>query len=346
MDRSILPTPSSDQPPRPPAAEFVDSVEDYLRRRLQPRESIDGGILEEATSHLTLAGGAKRARPRLVAHVGREVGLPDSELVPLAAAGELVHTASLLHDDVIDDGTERRGRETVNAKWNNTVAILGGDLLLTTSLEELRPYPRPVTNAAIGVVERMTRALMLEAESHGSTQMTLEQWREMAAGKTGALFGWCMSAPALAVERPSLADRLDECGRRLGVAFQIADDMRDLIDPDSGKDRYNDLRNGAPSFVLLAAMADDETLRQILAHLWEDEARLQDLESLVAAILDSGAIEQARSRLANEVERALDALGPLGNCTNGQHVVRWARKLCAKFGVSPPDNSRPEEAAR
>lgn len=317
-----------------------------MRRRLRPRESIDGGILEEATSHLTLAGGAKRARPRLVAHVGRAVDLPDSELVPLAAAGELVHTASLLHDDVIDDGTERRGREAVNAKWNNTVAILGGDLLLTTSLDELRPYPRPVTNAAIGVVERMTRALMLEAEAHGSTDMTLEQWRGMAAGKTGALFGWCMSAPALAVDRPSLADRLDEAGRRLGIAFQIADDMRDLVDPDSGKDRYNDLRNGAPSYVLLGAAHHDESLRQALAQLWRDESHSPELESLVTAILDSGALEQARSQLAEEAERALEALGPLADCTNGQHVVRWANELCSKFGVSLPEASRSEEAAR
>lgn len=341
-----MPTPSSDHTPRPPAADFADSVEEYLRRRLEPRESIDGGILEEATSHLTLAGGAKRARPRLVAHVGRAVDVADSDLVPLAAAGELVHTASLLHDDVVDDGTERRGRETVNVKWNNTVAILGGDLLLTTSLDELRPYPRPVTNAAIRVVEQMTRALMLEAEAHGSTDMTLEQWRGMAAGKTGALFGWCMSAPARVVERPALADQLDECGRRLGIAFQIADDMRDLVDPDSGKDRYNDLRNGAPSYVLLAAVARDETLRQVLGHLWEDDTRLQDLESLVAAILDSGALEQARSQLAEEVERALDALAPLADCTNGQHVVRWAHELCSKFGVPSPDASRSEETAR
>jgi geranylgeranyl pyrophosphate synthase len=341
-----LPTPSSDQTQRLPAAEFVDSVEAYLHRRLQPRESIDGGILEEAASHLTLAGGAKRARPRLVAYIGRALDVPDSELVPLAAAGELVHTASLLHDDVIDAGTERRGRETVNVKWNNTVAILGGDLLLTTSLAELRPYPRPVTNAAIEVVEQMTRALMLEADSHGSTDMTLEQWRGMAAGKTGELFGWCMSAPARVLDRPSLADRLEECGRRLGIAFQIADDMRDLVDPDSGKDRYNDLRNGAPSYVLLAAIHEDETLRQVLGHLWAGDMRPRNLESLAGAIVDSGALDQARSQLAEEVQQALDALAPLTDCTNGQHVVRWAHELCSKFGVSPPDDTRSEEAAR
>ncbi len=340
--------PSSNREAPRPNGEFIEAVEDHLRRRLRTTGAESSPILEEAASHLTLADAAKRARPRLVGHVGRELDLPEVELVPLAAAGELVHTASLLHDDVLDEGSRRRGRASVNTRWNNTVAILGGDLLLTASLDELRPYSRSLTDAAVDVVEQMTRALMLEAEARASLEMSFEQWREMATGKTGALFGWCMAAPALHAGKPPLAGRLRECGRRLGIAFQIADDLRDLVDPASGKDRYADLHNGTPSFVLLTAGELDPELARRLTRMWSRPADRIDLDPLVAAIADAGALQRARSALADELERAIEVLDDFRDCTGGRSIIRWARALGERFDADPPgpDPTASEEPER
>jgi octaprenyl-diphosphate synthase len=312
---------------------FVEAVESRLGELLEPTRELGSGILEEATSHLALAEEAKRARPRLVYHFGRALEVEPSESIRVATAGELVHTASLLHDDVVDGGTERRGRPTVNVRWNNIVSILGGDLMLCKSLEELQPFEQVVSDAAVDVVERMTRGIMMEVEGRQRVDLTVRDWHAMASGKTGALLEWCASTPARIADRPHLVDRLGRCGYHLGLAFQMADDLRDLVDTDSGKDRFADLHTGSPSRVVIAALEMEPRLASRLEAFWED-ASSESIDEIVEALLESGAVEHTRDCIADEVDRALEALGRFRAEPGGDAIVRWARRLCLDVETS------------
>lgn len=217
-------------------AGFIARVETLL-----PQALVGGAVLSDAASHLAMARGAKRARPMLVFHAAQVCDvLPGPALVDVATAIELMHSASLIHDDVVDEGEERRGLPTVNHRYGNTVAVLTGDLVLSRALGLLQPK---LVHAAIAVVEEMTRAAHLEVIGRKGG-MDLPMWREMAEGKSGALFGLCGKLVALLRDDEALAERFDRCGRHLGVAFQIADDLVDENDEDA--------RMHNPSFPRLA----------------------------------------------------------------------------------------------
>jgi octaprenyl-diphosphate synthase len=285
-------------------------------------------ILSEASSYLTMAPSAKRARPRLVYHFGRALDRPGDELVALAVAAEFVHTASLLHDDVVDAGSERRDRPTVNVRWNNITAVLSGDALLCAALEQLERMPPAITARAVDVVSEMTRSIMHEVDARRRTDLDWRDWEIVAEGKTGALFGWCGLAAALAADRPELVDRFDTCGRRLGIAFQLADDIKDLIDFDSGKDRFADIRNGNPSYPLIRAIEEDAEIARSLQALWEEDPQAPTAAEIAEAIHATDALGETRRLVRAEVDRALEALGQFVERPGGRRIAGWAHQLC------------------
>ena len=315
----------------PGVEEFVVGVETRLGELLEqtPEVQLRGGeIIAEASRHLTLASAAKRARPRLVYHFGRALSSSVDELVDIAAAAELVHTASLLHDDVIDAGEERRERSTVNTQWDNITAVLSGDALLCEALERLAGYPTSLTRTAVGVVAEMTRGIMHEVTARRRVDLTREDWWSVASGKTGALFGWCGSAVAQLMGAQELVERFESCGRRLGVAFQLADDLKDLIPYDSGKDRWADIRNGNPSYPLICAVDEAPEIGRSLQAHWEDERGAQSADEIGEAVVETSAVEQTRRLVAREVDGALSALGEYAEEPGGRRIALWARRLC------------------
>src|SRR5262245_15381530 len=138
---------------------FLDAVEQRIHAALH-HDGADSasaeGLLLSAARHLCFSGG-KRARPRLALYFGQAVGAPQRALVDVAVASEFIHAASLLHDDVVDEGMLRRGNPTVNARWGNTVAVLTGDLVLTLAFEQIKPYSKIIIAEAIELVAHMTR---------------------------------------------------------------------------------------------------------------------------------------------------------------------------------------------
>jgi len=321
----------------PRLRDFVGRVEERLEATIDDTSETAGGErLRESSRHLTLAPAAKRARPRLTFHFGRLVELSVDRTVPLAAAAELVHTASLLHDDVVDAGTERRERETVNTRWNNVTAVLTGDALLCNALVELRDYTAAISDRAVDVVYEMSRSILHEVTARNRTDVSRDDWRHIAEGKTGALFGWCSAAPALETGREELADRLDTCGRRLGLAFQLADDLKDLTDFESGKDRYADIRNGNPSYPLVCAVDETPEIGEMLRAYWRAEAdsdasdaAVVRPETIAERVHSTDAIFETRNRIEREVDRALVALGDQAERPGGERIADWARRLCA-----------------
>ena len=186
----------------PDLSEFLSRVEDYLELALTADRTdgsgaLDGDILIGAGRHLCIGGGGKRIRPLMVRLFADACGAPTDHLVEIGVAAELVHSASLLHDDVVDGGMFRRGRPTVNARWGNIVAVMTGDLLLTIALTRLSAVDSSLTQELIGTVAEMTRAAIAEVEARGDLSVSMNQLRSICEGKTGSLFAWCGIAPAL-----------------------------------------------------------------------------------------------------------------------------------------------------
>ncbi len=310
-----------------PARHFADFLSDVERSLDESFAGHGAGTLMGAARHLCMAGG-KRARPLLVKIFGTICGAPPERLVDIGVASELIHSASLLHDDVVDHGMFRRGKPTVNARWGNVVAVMTGDMLLATALRRLGGLDARITRSAVDTVAQMTEAAIAEVEARGDLSLSLEALKAIAEGKTGALFGWCGLAAALAAGDDEAASRFDRFGRRAGVAFQMADDVKDVTGGDEGKPRYADIQSKNPSLVILLAAARDGSLRKRLLDAWAYPAMTPErVREIGTAILCSGAVELAVEHMEREIEAAIGELGPYASSAYGERLVGWARQL-------------------
>lgn len=291
-------------------------------------------VMADAARHLCLAGEAKRARPRMVYMFGLAVQADPDALADIAMAAEFIHGASLMHDDVIDEGTMRRGRQTVNARWDNLTAVLAGDMLLSEAIYGLRRWKRPITEEALKLVAAMSRAAMLEAHVRGRTDVPIQQWRYIALGKTGAMFRWCgRSAAWLAGDDAALAG-FGQFGDRFGVAFQMADDLKDILGGDIGKDRFADIRNANPSYPLILALQTSDGLRRDIEAAWQKESLTsEEINRIGQAIIDTGAVQRTYDMLGEEIAAALDALGPYQERPGCAEMAAWATMMWRGFAL-------------
>ena len=222
------------------------------------------GVITEAERHLLDAPKAKRVRPKFVLACGRLLGVAEKELLAAACAVELIHTGTLLHDDIIDEADERRARPSVNALYGNTMALLAGDRLLSRGLLSAATAKNGVRAArqAADTLMELTEAVAVEAELKPA-DATPADVLKIADGKTGALFGLCGYLAGLAAKDIPAAERLNQAGRFAGRAFQIRDDIDDLEE---------DIANDVPTLPQLvsqeeAEQAIEEALRQAVAKL-------------------------------------------------------------------------------
>lgn len=310
---------------------FLRLVEKRVRASLGGdggRNAVEPRVLREASMHLALASGAKRARPILIDVLSGLTRLERWTAVDFAAAVELVHSASLLHDDVVDDADLRRGLPTVNAIWGNRMAVLAGDLVMTEALRILRPHGARVVDKAVDIIQEMTRAVSLEVLGRRDPEFGLGAWRRMAEGKTGALFGfgaWLVAWPS---ER---SERFDRALRHLGVAFQIADDMAELVrGRDGGETAWQDLLAANPTFPVFACLGRPlaAKARAEVVDFWR-EPDLGHVEVIAALLLEHGVEADARAAITREVDMARRAFGVDVEHQAVQVVLRWAESLVA-----------------
>jgi len=304
-------------PPAPhtPSA-FLAAVEDRIAAALRVGEGTDAArrtpLLDRAAAWLVDAPGAKRARPLLTRLFGGALRLPWAASVDIAASAELIHTASLLHDDVVDRAATRRARPTANALWGDGVAVLAGDLVLAAALRSLSGLPRELTAGAVETVVAMARSALLEVAHRGRLPEELPIWAEIATGKTAALFVWCGQAVGFAAGDPEAGRRFGAFGHHLGLAFQLADDLKDFSARDHGKESLADLRNGNPSYPIWLAARGSTEARGLVEALWRggDAATHEALAAAASAVAASGALEATADRVREHLDEGLLALGP------------------------------------
>lgn len=309
---------------------FLDAVERRLNEvlsRTDPLLPKSAELLSAVARHLCLTGNAKRVRPLLTYYFGLALSQDPLRLVDAAVASELLHSASLLHDDVVDDASTRRGASSANAKWSNSIAVLAGNHVLSVAFELLSGYPMQLTRDSVRVISHMTKAAIAEVEIRSKLEVSEAVWREIARGKTGALFGMCGLAAARLVGDEDAAQRAIRCGAHIGIVFQMKDDVLDIIDNAGLKDRYSDLKNKEPSFPIIVASENPE-FKAALRKAWDQETVTADeAKRLGDGIVACGAIDQTRGILAKEVGAALDALGHLAYTEGGQKIIYWLKRL-------------------
>lgn len=189
--------------------------------------------------HLLAAGG-KRVRPLLVALLGRALGVPFATLAPCAVAAELVHTATLLHDDILDGATTRRGRITAHLKYSAHTAILSGDSLLAKAIVDMAATNDPeILKRLAQTVRELVEGECLQADLMGKVHGDISTVLEIARRKTASLFAWC--GWVAGHRAGQMADDLFKFGNHLGLAFQLLDDVIDWEGKDSGKTQFQDL---------------------------------------------------------------------------------------------------------
>ena len=299
-----------------PAGEHMDGVTTLLgetlpRMEAALREATAGpDPLDVAAQQLVLAGG-KRVRPLSALLVDRVCGGEGRAVLPLAAAVELIHSATLLHDDVMDEGEERRGRPASRVLWGNLVSVLSGDLLLTSALGLVQQSGVPLAmEDTLATMRALVGGEVAQLKARGRDDLGIEGYLEIARGKTASLFSCACRLGARAAGAP--ADAVEAAGRfgeHVGIAFQIVDDVLDLegVPHEVGKRLGHDLSEGKTTLPLaLALQHDAESLRPLLV-----VARAGDTGAAArVARADSvrTGCEQARAFAMAETEQGLAEL--------------------------------------
>jgi geranylgeranyl pyrophosphate synthase len=290
-------------------------------------ERTEARLAEVADSHgaelgvhatSTLAAGGKRLRPVLVFLCGAADG--DGRLVSAGVAVELLHMATLVHDDVLDAAELRRGRRTVFAEAGRPAATATGDLLFSRAFAELAATgSEDAVRALSAASSALARGELMQRADAWDENVTPERYLERCSLKTASLFEASCRLGALFGGRPDLAAALGQFGERLGVAFQMLDDVLDVLGPPerTGKPRGADLLDGTVTLPLILARRPDPTLPGNITTPREAEA-------VCERIAATGALEEAREQAlahVNAAKHALDGLSLSERRTNALQLV-------------------------
>ena len=287
----------------------MNGVNAVILERMQSKVA----LIPELAGHL-IAGGGKRMRPMLTLACANLLGYPGTRHHKLAAAVEFIHTATLLHDDVVDGSGMRRGKQTANLIWGNPASVLVGDFLFSRafelmvedgSLKVLRILSHASAVIAEGEVEQLTAQRRIETDE--------EQYLTIISAKTAALFAAaCRVSPVVSEADEDVELALESYGKHLGIAFQLTDDVIDYASDAAvmGKGVGDDFRDGKMTLpvILAYARADDSERAFWRAAISGDRVSDADLAHAVTLLRSSGALADTVERARHYGRRAVDAL--------------------------------------
>ncbi len=288
----------------------MQGVEDLLREHIKG----DYPLVEETSRHLVAAGG-KRLRP-LLTLISSHFGDPTrKEVIPAAVVCELTHLATLYHDDVMDEAPLRRGVESANNRWGNTIAILTGDYLFSKASDLLADLGPEAVRLQARTFERLVIGQIMETQGPQNGEDPLAHYLRVVGDKTGSLIATSARFGALLSGAPrETVETLTKFGEQIGIAFQLADDVIDIASESSqsGKTPGTDLREGVPTLVTLNVMAstkpEDAELKRLLSAPIHDDVEVQQV---LRTLRNHNGLHQAREQLGQIAKDARIALGPL-----------------------------------
>jgi len=288
----------------------MQGVEELLREHIKG----DYPLVEETSRHLVAAGG-KRLRPLLTLISSHFGDSSRKEIIPAAVVCELTHLATLYHDDVMDEAPLRRGVESANNRWGNTIAILTGDYLFSKASDLLADLGPEAVRLQARTFERLVIGQIMETQGPQNGEDPLAHYLRVVGDKTGSLIATSARFGAMLSGAPrEITETLTKFGEQIGIAFQLADDVIDIASEsnESGKTPGTDLREGVPTLVTLNVMAsgknEDADLQRLLSGPIHDEETVQQV---LRALRGHAGLSQAREQLSQVAKQARAALGPL-----------------------------------
>jgi len=320
MTATVHPFPSSGarSPSLDPMMALVAADMNAVNAVILDRMQSQIPLIPELAGHL-IAGGGKRMRPMLTLACARLLDYQGQRHHKLAAAVEFIHTATLLHDDVVDGSDLRRGKRTANLIWGNPASVLVGDFLFSRSFELM------VEAGSLRALDILSHASAVIAEGEVN-QLTAvrridigeERYLDIIVAKTAALFAAACRIAAVVAERPEAEElALDAYGRNLGIAFQLVDDAIDYVsDADTmGKDAGDDFREGKMTLPVILAYArgSEEDRRFWQAAISGQRSSDADFAQAVALIRGAHAVEDTLARARHYGQRAIDSLAGFAN---------------------------------
>ena len=307
------PVPTTLDDIRVPVEDDLEAFRSYFREAMRA----DHMLLDKITQYVLWQKG-KRIRPLLVLLSAQACGGAATDPTHRAAAlVELLHTATLVHDDVVDDAEERRGVFSINALWKNKIAVLMGDFLLSRGLLlSLDHGDYSILHTLSDAVRRMSEGELLQIEKSRLLDIDEETYFRIISDKTASLISACTKSGAVSVtDDEALIERMDKFGETLGLAFQIRDDLFDFSVEDAGKPVGIDLQEKKMTLPLIVALreADRREKKRILKIVDQDDKDRDDLRTIGAFVDEHGGIAYAWSKmesLAANARSLLSALPP------------------------------------
>lgn len=293
------------------AALVADEMQD-VEAKLAEAMTSPVGPIPRVGEHLLGAGG-KRLRPLLAVLAARATDAPVEVGVAVGCAAELIHSATLFHDDVVDDGRVRRGRPAARMVYGNGIVVLVGDFCLARALSIATATGHlPVMRSLAATVTEMAEGEVAQLERAGDLNATIEGYHDVIDRKTGSLIAWC--ARVGDVLPPALGQAMSAYGKAVGRAFQIADDILDCAvdEGTAGKSVGRDLMEGKLTLPVLLAADRDAKVRQALQdHMTDRGVGASDAPRILRLVRDAEGVELARAQARKLVQDALAALGAL-----------------------------------
>ena len=303
----------------------MQQVDQVIHRRL----ASDVALINQIGHYIVSAGG-KRIRPRLVLLFAEALGFAGPERHELAAIVEFIHTATLLHDDVVDESALRRGRQTANALFGNAASVLVGDFLYSRAFQMMVGINRMrVLEVLADATNVIAEGEVLQLINMHDPDLAVDDYLRVIRFKTAKLFEASARLGAVLADAGSeIEEACADYGRSLGTAFQLVDDLLDYEGDTQalGKNVGDDLREGKPTLPLLVAMArctDDERL---LMRLAIEHGESERLDEILAIVRRTGALAATRDAARAEAAKARHALSALPDSSALQALL----ELCAR----------------
>ena len=288
----------------------LNAVDAVIRARMKS----DVELVDQVAEHI-ISGGGKRLRPLIVVLAARACGYTGSSHIDASAFIEFIHTATLLHDDVVDESTLRRGRATANEAFGNPASVLVGDFLYS------RAFQMMLEAQDMHVMEVLAEATNVIAEGEVQQLMNMhdaslseEDYLSVIRSKTAKLFeASARLAALLAKSEPSIEAACADYGQALGTAFQVIDDVLDYDGDvaEMGKNLGDDLREGKVTLPLIIAMQKANPAQRAVIQTAIEGGGVERMGEIIAIVQDTGALAATRTRAAQEAQRAIDALSAL-----------------------------------
>ena len=301
----------------------LDAVDRDIRARLQSEVA----LIDQLAGYL-IAGGGKRLRPLIVLLAAKALGYAGRAHIALATIIEFIHTATLLHDDVVDASEMRRGRTTANAVWGNEAAVLVGDFMYSRAFELMVELNDMRIMAILAhTTNTIAKGEVLQLLNCHDPETTEDRYLAVVQAKTAKLFE-ASSRLAAVVNGSSdiIETALARYGAHLGMAFQLVDDVLDYgrDNPALGKNVGDDLSEGNPTLPLIHALRHGTANQQALIRSAIENGGGGEIEAVVDAIESAGSIAYTAGRAQVEAERARQALDPLPDSPHKQALIELA----------------------